>query len=72
MAKRIIFSVILIIICGGSFFIGVYSSGGLNKKPSQEQEILPEEEKTAVDVKQKKPKTAFICPGLEAEKGKQK
>jgi len=74
MAKRIIFTVILLIIGGGAFFLGVYTFGVAN--PSQDQDVLPAEKDgddiDAPVIRNKGPVLSLLFPDMEAEKGVQK
>jgi len=74
MAKRIIFTVILLIIGSGSFFLGVYTFGLSNA--SQSKEVLPAAaEDNQIDapvIRKKGPVISLLFPDLETEKGIQK
>jgi len=76
MAKRIIFTIVLIIICSGSIFYGLYSSRLPGDKVSQNQEVKPPAKSNEADVVPKErlkgPVTSFLFPDLETERGAQK
>jgi len=80
MKKQIVFTVILVLICSGSIFFGIYaySLTGKNAEEVQEEviEIIPEPEPEPAEpepaapvIKKKGPVTSLFFPDLDSEKG---
>jgi len=80
MVKKIVFTIILLMICGGSFYFGIYTFGLSNDPKSHE--LLPDEnaenaedseEAVAVPfVREKGPIATFLFPDMDTETGVQK
>ena len=73
MTKKIIFTAVLIVICCGSFFIGVYTFGAVDSsKDTDATPVAVEDAENVPVVRQKGPILSLLFPDIDKERGIQK